>query len=137
MINDVWDINNESEVKMYITQKSNSFISLINELIKEQCDFIGCEYTIHRYDDKARIVYGGGRVDMMFASDNFLIPVEIKYRANYDSLHQLEKYMSLLEKLYSNKPFGVLVSKTATKDLIDRVKKEKNIALCVLTEGVY
>ena len=111
------DINNEKDILMFVGSRYKQAEVMLNKLFDEKdIEFISTEYSIPKYEGR-RKVYGGGRADIMYAGKNIAIPIELKYKANDDSVKQLNKYINGLKELTTQKVKGLIMCKYMTHSL--------------------
>ena len=124
---------NENDITGYIFYKYKSFIEMLNKLLKtNDSKFLGSEYSLPLYDSKRKI-YGGGRVDLMFKSNDYLIPIELKKEVNDNAINQLIGYMELVKKLYNCNVKGIAIGIKTTKKV--RRKTNEDIYILDLSLG--
>lgn len=137
LIKDLEDISNETDLVCYISGRAERFTNMLKELLlsgykaDEDVWFCGTQYNLCLPSTCWRRPYDHYRVDMMFRSSNYAIPIELKTYANDSALSQIKRYMSAI----SMNVLGLIVTMKATQKLKEMVKKEDDVVLVVLEEG--
>ena len=137
LINDLEEIKNETDLVCYISGRANKFTNMLKELLlsgykaDEDVWFCGTQYNLQLPSTCWRRPYDHYRVDMMFRSSNYAIPIELKTHANDSALSQIKRYMSAI----SMNVLGLIVTMKATQKLKEMVKEEDDVVLVVLEEG--
>lgn len=132
----------EAQVRQFILYNLDWFIDKLEEMFRNKLNvakkirFCGEEFSLPKLKNGKRI-YGGGRVDLMFSSDDIMIPVELKQKANFKSIEQLNHYVDLCLELYDKKSFGILVCYNCTAELMQMVGGEKHIILVNIENNYY
>lgn len=128
----VEDIRLENDIYVYLGSKLNAVEEVINRIFGTQnITFLGTEWDIPKYHYSRRI-YGGGRVDMMFANSEMLVPTELKYEANASSYGQIKKYVDMIKEKEKREVNGILLCVHATKSL-KQLDIDDNIAIIQLS----
>lgn len=130
MIHTINEIETEKELLLYLASLGNNFNYAINKIIelvtgeKRKVEYVGCEYSLP-YFQNGKKIYGGGRVDLMYSCDDYIVPIELKLKGTEKGIKQCNKYVELCEKLYPGyQTIGVLISSSGTMETEYREKEK-------------